>query len=309
MKNKYYCISLLIITSFISAKGQNEEATETGANEIVIQSLFEYPVAPEEMETLQERTDYIMENFWNPFDFKNRNVVDQSALNHAFDVYTSSMPYASPEKVIESTEKLIKNLKKNPILSLQFAKAAEESLYGPRAKFWIDDIYIMFLKNIADNKDINVARKARYIDQLNILTKTSVDAQYPPFTYTDKSGNIISFKPSKEFTLIEFGNPDCEDCRYTKLHLDISGTISDLLNDNRLEVMFIIPDDEDGTLLAMTDDYPEKWTVGSSDDVMGVYDLRATPAIYILDKNGKIAAKNVSVDTAIGILELMSKSE
>lgn len=309
MKLKFYnTLIFCLIWSGFACFSQTADSQTLDTGEIIIPPLFEYPVAPDSLETLQQRTDYLIENFWNPFDFSSKDAVDQNALNDAFRVYASVMPYADPEKIRKSTKTIIGKIKKNPILTLQFTKAAEESLYGPRANMWIDEIYIPYLENIVSNKSINEMRKLRYKDQLKILKATGPGEEYPAFNFIGRNGDKSKFKPSKEITLIEFGNPDCDDCRIAKLKLDINGVLNDLLNEGRLEIAFIIPEEREiGELLEMTSDYPEKWTVGVSDDVFGVYDLRATPAFYILDKKGKIVAKNVNTDKAIEIVDSMSK--
>lgn len=288
---------------------RDNEDTQTVADTqdglIVIEPLFEYPVAPDDLPDLTSRTDYVIENFWNNFDFKSNKAVDQNALNHAFDVFASAMPYATEDKVLESTRRVIKNLKGNPGLTLQFTKAAEEVLYGPRSKMWIDEIYLMFLDNLIQEKNISDTKKARYEWQYKILSGSNVGATAPVFTFLNTEGQQTSFAPTKEYTLIEFGDPDCDDCRYAKLKMDISGVLNDLIDDGRLAVYFITPADEEEQYSAITEikNYPAKWTAGASSDVDDLYDLRATPAFYILDRGGKIVAKNISVDTAIDILE------
>lgn len=284
-----------------------QDSIQQDENSIFIPSLFEYVVAPEELPDLQSKSDYLMDNFWNPMDFKKAKTVDQIALNHAFNAYAEIMPYASYDKVMGSVKKLINNIKNNPGLSYQFCKAAEESLYGPRANFWIDEIYIQFLENLINNKKVDKNKKIRYADQLRILKNTERGARFPHLEYITPEGKRVEFKPTKEFTLVEFGNPECDECSFAKLKLEISSVINDLIDFGRMELAFIIPDDESEELLPQIKDYPEKWTKGSGIDTIESFDLRATPAFYILDKEGKIVAKNVGVETAVGILEEMAK--
>ena len=78
---------------------------ETEEMAVVIPPLFEYVEAPEDIVDLQSKTDYLMEHFWDPFDFKNTTVVDQNALNHAFEVYVTAMSFASEKKIDDSVKK------------------------------------------------------------------------------------------------------------------------------------------------------------------------------------------------------------
>ena len=71
-------------TSFSLDNGADYIETLNEDERMVIPPLFEYVVAPDELPDLRSRTDYLMDNFWSPFDFKNTKYVDQNALNHDF---------------------------------------------------------------------------------------------------------------------------------------------------------------------------------------------------------------------------------
>lgn len=299
MKKYFFSIIVLLLLATLPVFSQT--ATEND-NIIVIPPLFEYPVAPEELPTLMEKTDYLMEHFWDDFDFKNKKSVDQLALNDAFAVYASSMPYASSDKVFASVKKLIGNIKNNPALSLQFLKAAEESLYGPRAIIWTDEVYMPFVKNMLDNKKIDDNKKVKYRRQYQILSDSQPGKKFPTFSYTDKIGKKSEFKPNKKYTLLMIGDPDCNDCSFTRLRLDINGTINDLLDQGNIKVLCIAEESKKDKLSDI-EAFPAKWDTGVSDEIFTICDLRNTPSFYLLDKDGKIIEKNATIDEVIATLE------
>lgn len=282
-----------------------EESTDSIENNLlIIPPLFEYVVAPEDLPDLQSRTDYIMENFWNPFDFEKNNVVDQTALNHAFEVYASAIPFASEKKVMDSVKNLIKNIKRNPGLTFQFTKAAEEILYGPRASFWADDIYLMFLQNLVDNKQISDSKKKKYKKQYDLISSTSKGKTLPSVNVRNKNGVEISLNSPKEFKLIEFAEPDKETLRYSNLKLDISSKVNDLILDDRLDVIVVLLTQKNET---SDFDFPSKWLITTAQDLDRSLDIRIFPSFYLLDKDSKIIGKNLSIDDAIEILEEITK--
>lgn len=274
-----------------------EEATEEQQTVIVIDPLFEYPVAPEEIVDLTGKSNYLMEHFWDAFDFKTKNAVDQIALNDAFRVYVTPMQWADKDVTVKSVDTMIAALSKNPTLLYQFTKAAEENLYGQRSKIWIDEIYLKFLDAIVKNKKLSDSRKARYARQHKILSNTLQGTVPPPFEFTSPVGNPQTFRPGL-LTVIEFGDPECTDCRHAKLKMDTDVTFSGLVEKGLINVLFIIPDPEEGwqTVLA---DYPSSWHVGASDTVGDIYDIRLTPTFYVIGSNGKIIDKNIPVERAM----------
>jgi len=269
-------------------------------DQIVIAPLFEYPSAPEDMDRLQDRSDYLIEHFWDPMNFKDKTSVDQNALNDAFTTYVTPMRFATATKVEESISKLLSQISKNQVLSLQFAKAAEEALYGPRAHFWHDEIFLRFIDNVLNNKGIKKERKLRY-ERLRTQLSNTLQGSVPPgFDYTTPDGKTAHYHPNGIITVIEFGNPDCDDCRLSKLKLETDVRFNSNVDKGKINVLFIHVDPEEGWEENLKD-YPSKWYVGASETVTDIYDLRETPSIYVIDREGKIAAKHIDVTTAMQI--------
>lgn len=272
--------------------------SQTGTeNVIYIEPLFEYPVAPEEIASLEGKSEWLMEHFWDSFDFKRKEAVDQNALNDAFNVYSHPMRWASRDAVLKSTDRLLASVAKNPVLLLQFTKAAEENLYGPRASAYIDEVYLRYLDAVAGAKKIPEARKARYARQRKILKNSMVGTIPPSFTFDTPTGVQEKFRPGL-LTVIEFGDPDCTDCRHAKLRMDTDLKFSSAVEKGLVNVLFIIPDPEDDWQESLAD-YPKHWHTGASDEVSDIYDLRSTPYFYVIGTDGKIIDKTESVEKAM----------
>lgn len=298
MKYSLLIKSLLIIVGFsaiptsISLSASAQDATMT------IRPIFEYPEAPEELESLGDRSDWLMKHFWDKMNFKSKNAVDQNALNHAFKVYTATMPYAELNVANASIASLLNNLRKNPVLLLQFTKAAEESIYGPRADMWIDEVYIKFLRELIANKKIDENRKLRYRRQLATLEASQPGKAAPVFSFTTPAGKESKYFPMATPTIIEFGNPTCDDCRHAALKMSVNATLSKMVDKGEVNVLFIIPDADDNWQSSLSS-YDSKWAVGASDSVADIYDIRLTPTFYVVGRDGLIKAKNIPVQEAI----------
>lgn len=267
---------------------------------IVINPLFEYPVAPEDLPDLADKSNYLMEHFWDNMDFKTKSAVDQIALNDAFNVYVAPMQFAGKDNVVKSVGNLIKKLQKNHTLMLQFTMAAEESLYGDRARIWIDEIYIPFLEALDKTKKIPDVRKIRYRRQMRLLKNTQPGNPAPEFAFTSPDGREQKYFPMSTPTIIEFGDPTCEDCRMTRLKMESNASLINAVNSGRVNVLFIIPSADDSWAEHVIG-YPANWTTGASDSVDDIYDIRLSPTLYVIDGNGKIIAKNIDVATAINL--------
>lgn len=268
---------------------------------ITIQPLFEYPMAPEEMSSLVDKSNWLMQHFWDPMNFKSKTAVDQNALNDAFSVFTVPMQWADRDEALKANDRIIKLIEKNPTLLLQFTKAAEISMYDPsRARYLIDEVYMKYLEAILKNKKIPSNRKLRYEHQLATLTNTQSGTTPHSFDFTSPTGDKKQYRPNGIYTIIEFGNPSCTDCRHSKLKLETNAALTQLVDQGKVNILFIIPDAEEGWQTELAG-YSPKWAVGASDSVDEKYDLRLTPAFYIIGPDDKVIAKNITAQQVIDI--------
>lgn len=286
-----------------SASAISQEAADSTAlietGVMYLDPLFEYPVAPEDISGFTEKCNWLAENFWNPLDIKSKDAVDQARLNHAFQVYASTVQYADKDRVTAAVDRLMKSLQKNPMLLYQMTKAAEENIYGPRAEFWIDELYARILRSALANKKFPTSKRMRYENQLRQLDATMIGSEPARFDFVRANGDAARFFAMATPTVIIFGDPDCDQCRIGKLRMQSNVAFSKAVSDGRINVLFIIPDADEGWQNKVAD-FPSNWIVGASDTVSDIYDLRDTPEVYVIGADGKMANKH------IGILEAMN---
>ncbi|MDE6479502.1 MAG: DUF5106 domain-containing protein [Muribaculaceae bacterium] len=300
MKLKILVVAAMLMGCSIMSSAQlvndSTELIEPGV--MYIEPLFEYPVAPEEITSFTDKCNWLAENFWNPLDLKSKDAVDQTKLNHAFYVYASTCQYAAKEKVTASLDKLMKNLQKNPMLLYQMTKAAEETVYGPRAEFWIDELYARILSSALTNKKFPKSKRDRYEQQLKQLENSLFGKVPASFDFVRPNGDKAQYFPMNTPTIIIFGDPDCDECRMGKLKMQSNVQFNKAVTDGKINVLFIIPDPDSGWESKVTD-FPKTWTVGASDTVSDIYDIRNVPEIYVVDASGKVVNKHIGAVSAM----------
>lgn len=295
-KSKLYRI---IIFVSILVLGCGVQAQDTIVQQqITLPPLFEYPTVPEEVEGWTERNNWLVENFWKDFDYKQESV-GQIQLDHAFKTWSLPVRYAHRDVVIKSVKKMISSLNKNPTLLYQFTKAAESNLYSSEAEVWIDELYIAFLQPMVKHKKISEVRKARYKDQLTKLSNTLLGGSYPEFEYQTLSGEVVKFDNESKMTILEFGYPDCTECKLAKFALDSDPRIAQYVKEGKLLVSFIVPGEQDEMQADMMSGYSKNWKIGFSEDVEDIYDLRISPSIYLIGADGSIIEKNADINDVI----------
>lgn len=275
-----------------STVAATDSAAEAGP--IVIAPLFEYPTAPDNLENLQKRADWLLENFWNPFDFT-QSSVSQAALDHAFSVYVAPLRWADPKVVDAQISALVRTLSKYPPMLLQFTKAAENNLYSDKAPMWVDGAYMKFIDALMANKKISDLRKARYKEERKLLSTSMIGGKMPPFDYVTPSGVKERLEFTTPYTVVIFGDPFCSECAMYKIAVESMPELNQMIADGQLNVYYIIPDGESvedwQKQLAR---YPSAWKRGAGRLLDEVYDMRQQPSVYLLDGSGMIVEKYIS---------------
>lgn len=264
--------------------------------------LFQYPQAPENLTTLSQRTNYVVEHFWDKCNFKTAfSAKDKMAK--AFRDYVALMQYASKDTTIASINKLIKVAQKKPQNMLTLAQIAEETLYGDSAIFWSDELYLLFTQAVIDTKKISKADKARYVHHTKILTNSMTGTTLPNFEYETVNGEKLQFDSIKAPAIILFFNDiDCSDCQLAKVRLANDINLNKLIDRGIIKIVSIHPGEASDEWKAQASNYPQNWIVGACNDIYDMFDLRAVPTIYQLDDNHIIVAKNLNVDGILSVV-------
>lgn len=260
-------------------------------------TYFPYPIVPESLQGITERSDYLMDHFWDFCNFKSAFSA-KSKMQAAFNDYAAIMPFATSAKMQESAEKLIKQVSKNPQNLLDMAQWAEGVFYADSAKMRCDECYLPFAKAAANNKKISKAERARFDYQAKTLAGSQVGMTAPDFTYTTPDGSIgrLSDIAAGQYVLIFINDPDCSSCELARVRLAADISLDYLIDSGRMKVMSIYPGAFNPEWVEQTKTYSPKWIVGACPDIDEIYDMRSTPTIYYLNGDHMILSKNFDVD-------------
>ena len=103
-----------------------------------------------------------------------------------------------------------------------------------------------------------------------------------------------------EYTILFFSNPGCPNCREVMESLQSLPGIDALIENKQLAVANIYPDEDLGEWIKYSEIYPKNWLNGY-DHMLAVnntplYNLRAIPSVYLLDKEKRVILKDVPTD-------------
>lgn len=271
-------------------------------------AFFQLPVIPDELQTLQERSDYMVQHYWDFCDL-NKAFSSRDKMADAFDVFLSFMPYASAETVYAEVDKFMDKIGKKPENVLFIGELAEAKLYSDTAEMQSDDLFVAFANAIVKNKKVDKTSKLRYQHLANVLTASAPGALAPKFDYTGLNGEKGTFAvdSAKIGTILFFNDPDCEDCRMARLRLDTDILTRRMIDGGRMTLISVYPSEPTAEWREQSAGYPASWLTVASEDVNDLYDMRVMPIFYVINPNGAILLKTVNVNDIIDIMARLNQ--
>lgn len=292
MKLIYNTLRLFIASVVLWLTAPAATATETP---------FEYPVAPDSIESFQERTSYVMTHFWDKADFK-KLAADTAALRVAVADFIDFVPYAHADTVRHSIQHFLSHYAGQPATLLHIVRTAEASLVGPDADFWSEPTYMLFLRQVLADKKVKSKDKEPLMAQIKKFNSSSPGTIIQNFDYTTRHGarhNLYEQSAPVKILLLE--PADCSDCSLNRLRLQADIATGQLVKDNQLKILLIRPGKQDKAWDSAMESLPFQWEVGSSENISDLVDTRRLPYNYILDADNKILMRNLTVDQILNL--------
>ena len=118
------------------------------------------------------------------------------------------------------------------------------------------------------------------------------------FSYTLATGEQQSlYELHSDMVLLYFYDPTCEDCHLLLAQLKASKTINRLVDEKKLTVLAVYPDNDMEAWNDYTDQIPPQWINGYDNEVKilteGLILIHQFPTLYLLDKDKKIRMKEM----------------
>ena len=139
--------------------------------------------------------------------------------------------------------------------------------------------------------------KARTREKLYLLMQNRVGKAANDFTYTTPEGEKKKlYDISANYTLLFFYNPECPACTEMKTALNHSERIQSKISRQRLKVLAIYTDKDATIWRKHLPENPAYWINARDENEYlwknKIYDLRAIPTVYLLDREKKVLVKD-----------------
>lgn len=265
---------------------------------------FSMPTIPEELSTVSQRADYLAEHYWDHFDFSDTVYIHLPEITEqAFVDYLDILPHIGRQNAESSiTEMLAQTIGKDTTGRMYpyFLDLYKSYLHDPNSPMRNDEYYIPVTGFILADTLSDMATKERAGFDLSMMKKNRVGQIATDFSYSLASAKAGTLhKIQSDYILLLFYNPDCHACSETIDYLKQSQPINAYLQEGRLKILAVYPDSDWAIWKKHLGDIPTTW-INCYDKDQSVknrllYDLKAIPTLYLLDKDMTILLKDMDV--------------
>ena len=292
MKKIAIIITVLILPALFSCGGRN--AKKQATQELKI----EIPKIPAMITDRAAQGAFLAEHYWDNMNFADTAYIGKDVTEQTFVNYLTLILPAPPNVAAVSIDGLFNKARANQDVYNYFTERAEHYLYDPNSPYRNEDIYIAVLRNIVSWDALDEIYKLRPESQLTMALKNRVGEPATNLTLTLSSGRKIRLYDQKaDYTLLYFANPDCPVCAQSTEELSHSEIISQLLDSGELKIVTVYPDEDLTLWNKRLGDLPADWinTYDAEQQIRtnDLYDIRAIPSFYLLDRDKRVMLKDI----------------
>lgn len=290
-------------------KGQIEQPVDSAETENSIHTSFPLPTVPVVITDPDEAMLYLSKHFWDQFPFADTALIGLPDITEqGFVDYIqilNEIPHIDAEK---SLVFMLDKAKETPAMYVHFASLYTKYLYEPNSPFRNEELYIPVVNNLLKSGLLSETDQSVYGFHQEMIMKNRVRTTATDFVYTLANGDKKKMHAlQSSYLILFFTNPDCPACAALTQELSNSKALWSMFSMNNppinsmLTVLSIYPDSNIDQWRKALPNLPQKHWVNAYDDGTVItnkrlYDIKAIPTLYLLNKNKEIILKDTSLE-------------
>lgn len=303
-----FFMGFIIIILFATCKQIRDSnmrpAEKTETQDTLHVAHYIRPELPSLITEPQERASYYVRHYWDHYSLADTAFIHSNQTEQLFADFLDALQYTDSNVCTNALQNMMTYMEANETAYGHFCFLSEKYLYDPNSPMRNEDYYIVVLEQMIASPRLTEYDKIRPADQLQQARKNRPGMTATDFTYITPTGEVSKMSRLKaEFTLLFFYDPDCTNCKENERILSEVPLVLNLQKEGRLRILAVYPDDNKKEWLLNASKMPEGWIIGwnKQGDIRSqqLYDIRATPTLYMLDKQKKVIVKDAPLEKII----------
>lgn len=276
---------------------------------------YTHPAIPLMMTDSGQRAAYYVQHYWDGYSLADTAFISSDDTELLYADFIDALQHASPEARSSALCAMMIHAEADSTAYTRFCTLSEKYLYDPNSPMRNEDYYICILEQMLASKRLSEADKLRPADRLEQALRNRPGMVAPDFGYVTpehlkESGHISTphrlHQFRADYILLFFYDPDCSNCLKYEQELSEMPAFFEMQKKGILRVLAVYTDDNGEEWLLKSSQMPHGWVVGwnKQGDISGkmLYEIRATPTMYLLDKQKKVVLKDASMEQIIRFL-------
>ena len=270
----------------------------------------------------QDRAEYMAEHWWDrftdteniyPSDSMLVNGVSKDDVEQKFANWTSVLSVSSQSVATKAVRRLydrvvgVERQDTSSNVFETFTGLMEKYLYDPNSPLRNEDLYGPYAECLSKCEFVSEGMRAAYARDAEMCSLNRVGTKAADFRFEDRNGRVRRlYDIDADHIVLFFSNPGCEACMEIITALKNMPQISDMITSGRLAVLNIYIDEDIAAWRSYMPIYPEEWYNGFDPDSVirtdVLYNVRAIPSLYILDKDKTVVMKDAVTEKVMSFI-------
>ena len=300
-----YVVLLLMMTLCVTACAPGGKAGKADGRQTdsvtAVTGGFTYPEVPVMITDPVEKRKYVVRHYWDGFDFGDTLTVgDRNISEEAFARQIGMlMEFGTDETLTsESMDNLCSGMEKYAYSRRVFMDMADNYLYNPNSPYYNERIYLAYLQRMLESLFTNEAEKSRLVFRRDLVGRNMPGTAATDFHYYLENGerrSLVDTKTKGDYLLLVFYAPGCQSCKETMDAMVGDRLLDEAVRRGRLAVLAVYTEGDEKEWKESCNELPDAWIKGNDRrEVLdnALYDLKATPSLYLLDSRKKVVLKD-----------------
>ncbi len=296
---------LSIVLTFLLAACGGKKLDTSSAPEEKKSLAFTLPEVPVMLQSVEDRLDFVVRHYWDNFNFRDTayihtpDITEQALVN-----YIDLLQRIPLEKMDTCLTQTMQRTAEEEKMQKYFAQTFRRYLLDPNSPIRNEVLYEPVARFLIASPIADEAMQSRAHHDLKLINMNRVGTVAADFIYTLPSGVQKRMHNLRSpYTILLFYNPDCHGCAETLASMKQSPILGHPTIQKQIKILAFYPDEDLSIWEKHRHEIPVNW-INSYDKELKVmtdevYDLKAIPTLYLLDKDKKVLLK----DAAVGEIE------
>lgn len=250
--------------------------------------------------------DSTLLHFWDKFDMQDTTQVKNPDEGEQQLADFLGLLAKAPDSALrdQAVAHMMDRAKVNRTSFDYFIKQYEHYLYDGNSPMRNDISYESVLRYLIKTDVLTDLEKEAYRPIYKLVLRNKVGQKAEDFSFALADGTKQKLSDTKaKYTFLMFYDPDCSHCKETIHQLRDTPQLVQLFDQLQVQVLAIDPWGDRAKWKAYQTELSDKWINGFDSDSkilsFNLYDLKASPTIYLLDENKKVLLKDTYLEPVI----------